>query len=158
MSKAWRRRLKKLRDEIKEGIFHILPEQIRVSVIRSRCSPAKERGYTPRGNVWFYLCEHREDMRRWDGKPNSSLAARVCELKRGTTTTRNSSRLNAALISCEQDFRWYRSDDVMSNHLEGTSRSYLRDEHSVYHDQNKGGPASSQTEERDNRVCWTVWF
>lgn len=37
----------KLRKELKEGIYHILPESRRVSVIWTRCPPAKDRGYTP---------------------------------------------------------------------------------------------------------------
>ncbi|RMB97076.1 hypothetical protein DUI87_26359 [Hirundo rustica rustica] len=28
----------------------------------------------------------------------------------------------------------------------------------MYHDQDQGGPASSQVEERDNRIYWTVWI
>lgn len=39
----------KLREELKGVIFHISPGQTRVSAIRSRDPPAKERGYTPRG-------------------------------------------------------------------------------------------------------------
>lgn len=39
----------KLREELKEGIFHISPGQTRVSAIRSRRPPAKERGYTSCG-------------------------------------------------------------------------------------------------------------
>lgn len=39
----------KLREELKEAIFRISPGQTRVSSIRSRRPPAKERVYTPRG-------------------------------------------------------------------------------------------------------------
>ncbi|KAJ7406838.1 hypothetical protein BTVI_64492 [Pitangus sulphuratus] len=95
----------KLREEIKEGIFHISPGQARVSAIRSRHPPAKKRGYTPSGNLLVYFHEHGEDRRKWDGKPTSSLATWVHELKRGTSTTRNSSRINAALVSHGQDSR-----------------------------------------------------
>ncbi|RMC07079.1 hypothetical protein DUI87_16535 [Hirundo rustica rustica] len=69
----------KLKKELKEEIYHISPEPTRVSAIRSRYPPARERGYTPRGNLWSFLREHGEDMRNWDGKPTSSLAARVEE-------------------------------------------------------------------------------
>ncbi|RMB91353.1 hypothetical protein DUI87_32144 [Hirundo rustica rustica] len=38
----------KLKKELKEEIYHISPEPTRVSAIRSRYPPARERGYTPR--------------------------------------------------------------------------------------------------------------
>ncbi|RMC19045.1 hypothetical protein DUI87_03649 [Hirundo rustica rustica] len=78
----------KLKKELKEEIDHILPEPTKVSAVRSRYPPARDRGYTPRGNLWSLLQEHGEDMRKWHGKPTSSLAARVHELKRETPTTR----------------------------------------------------------------------
>ncbi|TRZ06113.1 hypothetical protein HGM15179_020994 [Zosterops borbonicus] len=65
----------KLKKELKEEIYHISPEPTRVSAIRSRCPPARERGYTPRGNLWSFLREHGEDMKKWDEKSTSSLAA-----------------------------------------------------------------------------------
>ncbi|TRZ07686.1 hypothetical protein HGM15179_019418 [Zosterops borbonicus] len=64
----------KLKKELKEEIYHISPDPRRVSAIRSRCLPARERGYKPRGNLWSLLQEHGEDM-KWDGKITSSLAA-----------------------------------------------------------------------------------
>ncbi|KAK4810594.1 hypothetical protein QYF61_007331 [Mycteria americana] len=60
------------------------PVQTSVSAIRSQRSSAQERGYrgyTPRGTVRFYLRDHGEDMRKWDGKPTSTLEARVRELQ-----------------------------------------------------------------------------
>lgn len=42
-------------------------------LLGSRYSPARERRYTPQGNLWFYLHEHQEYMRKWDGKPTSAL-------------------------------------------------------------------------------------
>ncbi|RMC19940.1 hypothetical protein DUI87_03507 [Hirundo rustica rustica] len=124
----------KLKKELKEEIYHISPEPTRVSAIRSRHLPARERGYTPRGNLWSFLREHGEDMRKWDGKPTSSLAARVHELKRETPTTRSSSRVNAAPVSQAQNSRQYRKDD-MTDPLEGTSGTYLQEKSNVYHDQ-----------------------
>ncbi|RMC20646.1 hypothetical protein DUI87_01498 [Hirundo rustica rustica] len=124
----------KLKKELKEEIYHISPEPTRVSAIRSRYPPARERGYTPRSNLWSFLREHGEDMRKWDGKPTSSLAAQVRELKRETPTTKSSSRANAAPVSQAQNSRQYRKDD-MSDLLEGTSGTYLQEESNVYHDQ-----------------------
>ncbi|TRZ07513.1 hypothetical protein HGM15179_019592 [Zosterops borbonicus] len=117
----------KLKKELKEEIYHISPGPTRVSAIRSRRPPARERGYTPRGNLWSFLQEHGEDMRKWDGKPTSSLAARVRELKRGTPTTRNSSRVSSAPVSRAQNSRRYRNDD-MADPLEGTSETYVQEE------------------------------
>ncbi|XP_049650061.1 uncharacterized protein LOC126035473 isoform X1 [Accipiter gentilis] len=59
------------------------PVQARIAAIGSKRSSAQDRGerkYTRRANLWFYLCDHGEDMRKWDGKPTSVLDARVCEL------------------------------------------------------------------------------
>ncbi|RMC21160.1 hypothetical protein DUI87_02018 [Hirundo rustica rustica] len=124
----------KLKKELKEEIYHISPEPTRVSTIRSRYPPARERGYTPRGNLWSFLREHGEDMRNWDGKPTSSLAARVHELKTETPTTKSSSRANTAPVSQAQNSRQYKKDD-MTDPLEGTSGTYLQEESNVYHDQ-----------------------
>ncbi|RMC20286.1 hypothetical protein DUI87_01133 [Hirundo rustica rustica] len=124
----------KLKKELKEEIYHISPEPTRVSAIRSRYPPARERAYTPRGNLWSFLREHGEDMRNWDGKPTSSLAARVRELKRETPTTKSSSRANIAPVSKAQNPRQYKKND-MTDPLEGTSGTYLQEESNVYHDQ-----------------------
>ncbi|KAK4815633.1 hypothetical protein QYF61_005195 [Mycteria americana] len=78
--------VKKLSGEVqqlKEDTPHL------ISAIRSQLSSAKERGYrgyTPRGTLWFYLHDHREDMRKWDGKSTLTLEARVLELQRKTIT------------------------------------------------------------------------
>ncbi|KAM4879514.1 uncharacterized protein FYW23_015561 [Sylvia borin] len=119
----------KMKKELKEEIY-ISPEPTRVSAIRSRRPPARETGYTPRGNLWSFLREHGEDMKKWHGKPTSSLAARVRELKRGTTTTRSPSGINVAPVSCAQNSRRYRNDD-MTDPLEGTSATHLPEENNV---------------------------
>ncbi|KAK4822055.1 hypothetical protein QYF61_008864 [Mycteria americana] len=75
------------------------------SAIRSKRSAAQERGYsgyTPWVTLWFYLCDHTEDMRKWDGKSTSTLEARVCELQGKTITKGSSSRKIAAPVSSEQ--------------------------------------------------------
>jgi len=49
-----------------------------ISAVRGKRSSAQEReyrGYTPWGTLWYYLRDHGEDMRKWDGKPTSSLEA-----------------------------------------------------------------------------------
>ncbi|RMC19394.1 hypothetical protein DUI87_04004 [Hirundo rustica rustica] len=56
----------KLKKELKEENCHSSLELTRAFAIGSRCPPAKERGYTPRGNLWLFLQEHGEDMRKWE--------------------------------------------------------------------------------------------
>ncbi|KAK4807215.1 hypothetical protein QYF61_024335 [Mycteria americana] len=66
----------------KEDMSYSPPLWTTVSAIRSQRSSAQERGYrgyTPRGSLWFYLHDHGEDMRKWDGKPTSTIEARVEE-------------------------------------------------------------------------------
>ncbi|KAJ7412559.1 Gag polyprotein [Willisornis vidua] len=53
---------------------------------RNQSSPALIRGkeslgQMTRGGLWFFLCDHGEDMRKWDGEPTFKLEARVRELK-----------------------------------------------------------------------------
>lgn len=43
-------------------------------------------GYTPQCTLWFYLHDHREDMRKWDGKSISTPKAQVHELQGKTVT------------------------------------------------------------------------
>jgi len=64
--------------QMKENMSYSPPVRASVSAIRGKRSSAQEReyrGYTPRGTLWFYLHDHGEDMRKWDGKPTSSLEA-----------------------------------------------------------------------------------
>lgn len=95
-------------------------------------------------------------MRRCYGKLTSSLAARVRELRGGTTTTGNSLKIDAAPVFCGQAPRQNRRDNVMSNPLEG--RSDFQGMSSENHDQDWRASASSKLEERDNLICWTMWI
>ncbi|XP_049649681.1 uncharacterized protein LOC126035292 [Accipiter gentilis] len=69
--------------QIKEDMSYSTLVRTNISAIRSERSSAQEREYrryTPRGAPWFYLCDHGEDMRKWDGKPTLVLNAQVREL------------------------------------------------------------------------------
>jgi len=69
--------------KIQENISYSPHIRASISAIRGKSSSAQERenrGYTPQGTLWFYQRDHGEDMRKWDGKPTSSLEARVREL------------------------------------------------------------------------------
>ncbi|RMC09827.1 hypothetical protein DUI87_13614 [Hirundo rustica rustica] len=101
---------KKLREEIREDLLQISAVQIRGSGTQRRRSPARERGYTPRAELWFFLRDCGENMNRWDGKSTAALAQRVRELKevktqRGSSTKRERLQLPVAeLPGGSQDF------------------------------------------------------
>ena len=68
---------------LKQSISYSAPVWASISAIRGKRSSAQEREYrvcTTGGTLWFSLHDHGEDMRKWDGKPTSSLKARVREL------------------------------------------------------------------------------
>ncbi|GAB0208253.1 hypothetical protein GRJ2_003291000 [Grus japonensis] len=124
--------------QLKEDISYSPPAQTRISAARSKHSSAPERGYrgyTPRGILWFYLCDHGEDMRKWDGKPTSTLWARVRELQGKTAVQRDSSRKNAAPVSTGQPPRSSERPDRTYDPLEGTSKSFLQEMSSKYDEQ-----------------------
>jgi len=124
--------------QLEESMSYSPPVRTSVSAIRGKRSSAQERGYrgyTPRGTLWFYLHDHGEDMRKWDGKPTSSLEARVRELRGKTITKGDSARKNAAPVSSSQLSRpggWF---DLDSDPLEGTSQSFLQQMSSKFSDQ-----------------------
>ena len=106
--------------KFKEDMSSSPPVWSSISAIRSEHSSAQEREYrryTPRGTLWFYLRDHREDMRKWDGKPTSTLH----ELQAKITTEGDSSRKNATPVSSGQFPRQSRRADLISDPLEGTS-------------------------------------
>ncbi|GAB0208577.1 hypothetical protein GRJ2_003323400 [Grus japonensis] len=91
--------------QLKEDMSYSPPVQTSILGIGSERSSAPERGYrgyTPRGILWFYLCDHGEDMRKWNGKPTLILQARVHELQGKTVIKRDSSRKDAAPVSSGQ--------------------------------------------------------
>jgi len=121
---------------LKQNISYSPSVRDSISAIRGKHSSAQERqyrGYTPRGTLWFYLRDHGEDMRKWDGKPTSSLEARVCELQ-GKAITKGI-RKNATPVSSSQLFRPGRQFDLDSSPLEGTSKSFLQQVSSKFSDQ-----------------------
>lgn len=69
-------------------------------LLGSRCSAARERGYTPQRNLRLYMHDHREYKRKWEGKPTSALAAPL--LRRRINTTLNSAN------KCSFSFPWAR--------------------------------------------------
>ncbi|KAK4807088.1 hypothetical protein QYF61_018429 [Mycteria americana] len=113
-----------------EDMSYSPPIQTSVSTIRSQRSSAQERGYrgyTPRGTLWIYLHDHGEDMRKWDGKPTSTLEARVRELQGKTITKGGSSRKIAAPVSSGQFPRQSQRADLTLDYNEATPDSYIQE-------------------------------
>jgi len=119
--------------QFKEDMSYSPPVRARISAIRGKRSSAQERA--ARGTLWFYLRDHGEDMRKWDGKPTSSLEARVRELRGKTITKGDSLRKNAAPVSSSQLSRPGRQFDPDSDPLERTSNSFLQQVSSKFSDQ-----------------------
>ncbi|KAM9278598.1 TNF receptor-associated factor 6 isoform 2-T5 [Morus bassanus] len=66
--------------QLEEDMPYCPPVQTSISAIRSKHPSAQERGYsgyTPQATLWFYLRDHGEDMRKWDGKSTSTLEAQM---------------------------------------------------------------------------------
>ncbi|GAB0206493.1 ubiquitin carboxyl-terminal hydrolase 4 [Grus japonensis] len=121
-----------------ENLSYSLPVQTSISAIRSKHSSAQERGdrgNTPQGTLWFYLCDHRQDMRKWDGKPTSTLRARVSELQGKTVAKGDSSRKNAAPVSSGQFPRPSGRPTHTYDPPEGTSKSFLQEVSNEYNEQ-----------------------
>ncbi|XP_050842378.1 Friend virus susceptibility protein 1-like [Serinus canaria] len=114
---------KKLREEIKEDLLQISAVQIRRPSAQYRNSPDEKRRYTPRAELWFFLRDSGENMRRWDGKSTAALARRVRELKEGRTQRGSSTKREAAPVAHSRTARY---DDDMSDPLEGTSKTYAQ--------------------------------
>ncbi|RMC16349.1 hypothetical protein DUI87_06676 [Hirundo rustica rustica] len=113
---------KKLREETKESFLQIPAIQIRGSTTKRKRTPGRERRYTPRAELWFFLHDCGESMRRWDGRPTAALAQRVLELKDSKTQRGSSTRKEAVAYSrtarCD--------DDGMLDPLGGTSKIYTQ--------------------------------
>ena len=116
---------KKLREEIKEDLLQISAVQIRGSGTQRRRSPDGERRYIPRAELWFFLRDCGENMRRWDGKPTAALAQRVRELKEDKVQRGSSTKRKAAPVAHSRTTR-YDDDGDMSDPLEGTSKTYAQ--------------------------------
>jgi len=115
--------------QFEEDMSYSPPVRASISAIRGKHFSDQERGYrgyTPQGTLWFYPRDHREDMRKGDGKPTSSLEARVRELQGKTITKGDFARKNAAPLFSSQLSRPGRQFDLDSSPLEGTSKSFLQ--------------------------------
>ncbi|RMC19012.1 hypothetical protein DUI87_03615 [Hirundo rustica rustica] len=135
MAKELREEMREMREEVTEKVeemmkrnsSHVAPVRVTGPRVRAQQPPARERGYIPRADLWFFLRDHGEDMGRWDGKPTSALAARVRELKERNTNRGGSTKMKVASTSHDQAARYYRSEDDMSDPREGTSTMYAQE-------------------------------
>jgi len=103
--------VEKLVQRLEENMPSSPPVHDSISAVRSQNSSAQEkanRGYTPQGTLWFYSRFQVEDMKKWDGKPISTLEAGVCELqgkkihKMGILQEKCCSRFQRAVLQTEQ--------------------------------------------------------
>ncbi|RMC19689.1 hypothetical protein DUI87_03253 [Hirundo rustica rustica] len=83
VAKELREEMREMREEVTEKMeemmrrnsSHVAPVLVTGPRVRAQRPPARERGYTPRADLWYFLRDHGEDMGRWDGKPTSASAA-----------------------------------------------------------------------------------
>ncbi|XP_065518438.1 E3 ubiquitin-protein ligase AMFR isoform X1 [Lathamus discolor] len=116
---------------LREDISYSAPIRPSSLATRSKGPSAQERGYsgyTPRGALWFYLHDHGEDMRKWDGKPTATLEARVRELQEKPIAKGGSFRKIASPVSWGQFPRQRRAD--LSK---GSSDLYLQEGSNEYY-------------------------
>ncbi|RMC20872.1 hypothetical protein DUI87_01725 [Hirundo rustica rustica] len=95
-------KMEEMREEMRRNSSHVAPVRATGPRVRAQRPPARERGYTPRADLWFFLSDHGEDMGRWDGKPTSALAARVRELKERNTNRGGPTKMKVASTSHDQ--------------------------------------------------------
>ncbi|TRZ10533.1 hypothetical protein HGM15179_016574 [Zosterops borbonicus] len=95
--KEFKEEMREMREEMKK--VNAAPVRVTGPKFSAQHSPARDRGYTPRANLWFFLRDHGEDMGRWDGKPTSVLAARVRQLKEGNSNRGTSTKVKVASTS-----------------------------------------------------------
>ncbi|RMC22373.1 hypothetical protein DUI87_00686 [Hirundo rustica rustica] len=117
----------KMEEMMRKNSSHVAPVRVTGPRVRAQQPPARERGYTPRADLWYFLRDHGEDMGRWDGKRTSALAAWVRELKERNTNRGGSTKMKVASTSHDQAARYYRSEDDMSDPCEGTSTMYAQE-------------------------------
>ncbi|RMC05478.1 hypothetical protein DUI87_18671 [Hirundo rustica rustica] len=122
-----REKMEEMREEMRRNSSHVALVRATGPRVRAQRPPARERGYTPRADLWFFLRDRGEDMGRWDGKPTSGLAAQVCELKERNTNRGGPIKMKVASASSGQASRYYRSEDGMSDPCEGTSTMYAQE-------------------------------
>ncbi|XP_051667672.1 uncharacterized protein LOC127481899 [Manacus candei] len=91
-----------LKEKIERNNLHTAP-------VRTRRPSARENRQTSRTELWYFLSDHGEDMRRWDRKPTRALAARVQELK--GKEKGKSAKVSAVPVSCGQ------GSDSVTGHL-----------------------------------------
>ncbi|RMB96402.1 hypothetical protein DUI87_27077 [Hirundo rustica rustica] len=92
----------KMEEMMRRNSSHVAPVRVTGPRVRAQQPPARERGYTPRADLWYFLRDHGEDMGRWDGKPTSALAARVRELKERNTNRGGPTKMKIASTSHDQ--------------------------------------------------------
>ncbi|KAM6188202.1 LOW QUALITY PROTEIN: versican core protein-like [Sarcoramphus papa] len=73
----------------------------------------------PHATLWYYLCDHREDMRKWSGAPTSNLEAHICELQGKTSAKKGPSRKITVPVAVEQFPRHSRRELILTIPMKG---------------------------------------
>ncbi|XP_058709019.1 uncharacterized protein LOC131586178 [Poecile atricapillus] len=121
-------RMQNFQDKIEENLKKLREDLLPVSAVQTR-SPGTQRRSSPdrekwlRADLWFFLRDSGENMKRWDGKSTAALAKRVHELEDSKTQEGYSTKKKAAPVACSQTDKY---DDDMSDSLEGTSKTYTQ--------------------------------
>ncbi|TRZ11773.1 hypothetical protein HGM15179_000408 [Zosterops borbonicus] len=118
--KEFKEEMRKMKEEMKK--VNATPVQVTSPKFSAQHSPARDRGYTPKANLWFFLRNHGEDMGKWDRKPTSVLAARVRQLKEGNSNQETSTKVKVASTSHDRAAGYDVSDP-----LERTSSMYAQE-------------------------------
>lgn len=122
-----------------------------ISALRSRYSPAhvsRCKRYKKRNTPCFFLSVHKEEWRRWDGKPTSLFEESICELQE---KSRGFPKGSAALVPSGQFSRW---DRRASDPLEGTFNSYPQEVNNMnpFFDAYKRNLASSKAKRQQEEM------
>ncbi|RMC03720.1 hypothetical protein DUI87_19712 [Hirundo rustica rustica] len=54
--------IREVREEMRRNSSHVAPVRVTGPRVRAEQPPARERGYTPRADLWYFLRDHGEDM------------------------------------------------------------------------------------------------
>ncbi|RMB89430.1 hypothetical protein DUI87_34190 [Hirundo rustica rustica] len=57
----------KIEEMMRRNSSHVAPVRVTSPRVRGQQPPARERGYTPRADLWYFLRDHGENMRRVTG-------------------------------------------------------------------------------------------
>lgn len=115
--------------QFRKDMSYSLLVWVHISTIDSRRPLAQERGYRryiPWTTQWFYLQDHKDDMRKWDEQPTLILDAQVRKLREKQPQMGFFSKKVAASVSSRQFSRQNGRSDHTTNSMARSSSPFLR--------------------------------